>query len=401
MKADTLLLVTESPLLETDKEDWGLSYFAARGIRPVVWDMSAIVFPHVTAFRDVDYRNSDVEVVRIHTDDEFEQRLADLSPSTFAVWNVPFVPNTESCTRALGAATVPFCCQRLAPTLQTHFVKVAPPQSLRWRLVRRLQPSRLRTSLRWRTFHLKQQFWRRRYRAPAFALIAGADTAGAIDYPRLDGVPTRPARCEDFNRYRRLRDSGQDLSETGTCVFLESSTLGKVEHEMFGQPRLSTADIYYPSLCCLFDQVEAQTGLKVVIAEHPRYVNETAGLDPRYGGRRAVARETALAIARSSLVLTRGSNAVNFAVLFNKPLAFVIPTRSLTPAHIVMAQHHASYFNMPLVDIDDEVARATIDFAKVTVDRGIYARYTDAFISAPGALDCYSWEILADAIERV
>ena len=403
MIPSTYLVVTESPVLQVELEKWGLRHLAARKMSPVVWDVSMILFAHVKQFRDVSYDKCDYEIRQIDSVREFQRRLRELPSDTFVFWNLPFAPKTEALVRALGRSGLPFCLQRLAPTLQASYGQIMPPAPIGQRLVGLLRPWRLRQSLGWRLFHLRRRWHRQAYPRPAFVLAMGPCDEHTIDYPNLAGTPVYPANCEDFDRYLLLRD--QKTPSDNTCVAIESATGGKVEYEMFryNQPSAkSYRDTYYDSLRRIFDKVEAETRLRVVVAEHPRYSDaESARASSDFGDREVVSNETPERIARASLVLTRGSNAINFAVLFGKPVIIAVPTQTLHETYVRKAEMYARALGTNVLDLDDAAAVSAADFRNVAVDGAAYRAYRERFISKPGTPAKHSWEFLCDAIETV
>jgi len=79
---------------------------------------------------------------------------------------------------------------------------------------------------------------------------------------------------------------------------------------------------WYPKLNNFFDLIESELKLEVVIAGHPK--TENTNLEKRFSGRRIIYNKTKDLIKNCEFILTRMSTAISFAVIYKKPIVFVI-----------------------------------------------------------------------------
>ena len=79
---------------------------------------------------------------------------------------------------------------------------------------------------------------------------------------------------------------------------------------------------WYPKLNNFFDLIESELKLEVVIAGHPK--TENTNLEKRFSGRRVIYNKTKDLIKNCEFILTRMSTAISFAVIYKKPIVFVI-----------------------------------------------------------------------------
>lgn len=182
-----------------------------------------------------------------------------------------------------------------------------------------------------------------------------------------------PINPPDYEQYLML---GECKKKNGNIVFIDQAF---PVHPEF-RSSYSYLDIqklaqeYYQSLRLFFDNVEKETGLKVIIAGHP--VANYKG--DEYGNREIVYGKTAELVRDANAVLAHTSGAVNFPIFYKKPIVFL--TNSAWNKAIRHNNHlHkvASFFKKPIVDADkvDEITPYL-----QPVDPAIRREYIDAMV---------------------
>lgn len=160
----------------------------------------------------------------------------------------------------------------------------------------------------------------------------------------------------------------------------------------------TTPEIYYSILCNFFKYVEEKTGLKVIIAAHPRSKYEE---HPDYFRSREVIRgETRDLIRGCEFVLAHGSASLNFAVLYKKPVIFI------TTNDLEQSRRDANYiyafsweFNKIPYNIEQNY---DIDWNKeLIINEEIYNNYKEKYIKKKGSKEEYFWQIAADEIKKI
>jgi hypothetical protein len=153
---------------------------------------------------------------------------------------------------------------------------------------------------------------------------------------------------------------------------------------------------YYTSLRNLFDSVEAELGLKVVIAAHPRadYSRRPGIMGPR----EIIQGQSSRLIARSRLVLTHVSTAVGMAIMLKKPI-MLIATRDqymLTPAYSKLFDQLSRTLGTPLHFID---APKKVDLsAAFETNAELLNGYTDLYLRHPQAPQRQLWDHVFDQV---
>lgn len=195
----------------------------------------------------------------------------------------------------------------------------------------------------------------------------------------------------DYDLYLAARDR---RVERRVAVFLDEFVPFHPDYGYMGVAPPDSADHYYSVLRTLFDQVERSRGVQVVIAAHPRsnYEERT----DYFGGRLTERGRTVELVRDADLVLAHTSTAINFAVLFEKPVIFVT-TRGLRESYEgPIIEETASLLGKRVYDLDEEPA---VDWDReLAADRARYESFRHRYIKTRGSAEKPFWEIVADAL---
>lgn len=205
-----------------------------------------------------------------------------------------------------------------------------------------------------------------------------------------------PAHSYDHDRYLEFRRGhGADAFEPdGTCVFLDQAVMTHPDMPKLGLG-LSEPETYLRALNRLFDTVERETGLRVVVAAHP--LADYAEREGCFGDREVVFGKTLELVARCSCAINHASTAVNWAVLLDKPL-LLCATRDMVRTTLILdIEAMASALGLRVLDLDDERAVAGLDWDFSAWSRDAYRDYCDTYVRSPDApQDRLTYEILGE-----
>ena len=228
--------------------------------------------------------------------------------------------------------------------------------------------------------------------APAFIVHGGRRCDG---YSRFVNGSTQKiyAHAMDYDEYRRVKSGGLGLANT--AVFLDEFLPFHPDITMMGLKAPMDAETYFLALRGLFDRIEKDLALNVVVAACPH-----SDYDKRpgvFGNRRVEKYRTAELVSESRFVIAHRSTAINYAVLFRKPL-ILTATRSTyshssqTPYFDGLSralQKAVQFFDDPNdVDLSNPYE----------VDNAIYDQYIRDYIKVPNSPDMPYWEIVANVI---
>ena len=228
--------------------------------------------------------------------------------------------------------------------------------------------------------------------APSFVIYGGQCCEGYSRF--VDGSTKRVfAHAMDYDEYRRVKSGTFKLANT--AVFLDEFLPYHPDITMMGLKAPMDAGPYFVALRGLFERIEKELGLAVVIAACPHSdYEERPGI---FGGRRIEKYRTADLVSESRLVIAHRSTAINYAVLFRKPL-MLTATRS-TYRH----SSQTPYFDGLSIALQKSIQffddPAEINLCNpYEVDNAIYDRYIRDYIKKPNSPNMSYWEIVADGI---
>lgn len=109
----------------------------------------------------------------------------------------------------------------------------------------------------------------------------------------------------------------EGLQRNKYIVFLDEAHTHHSDNANLGLKAWVTEDVYGKELCDLFDFIEKQTGLDVVVALHPKAEYKDSSL---YGGRRMIYGKSRILIKYSAFVITDISAAISYVLLYHKKM---------------------------------------------------------------------------------
>ncbi|MBT5299760.1 MAG: hypothetical protein HOL41_15570 [Rhodospirillaceae bacterium] len=126
---------------------------------------------------------------------------------------------------------------------------------------------------------------------------------------------------QNYELYIRNVTALPNASNSETAVYLDQYFGFHPDSKTRGQCGILETDGYYRNLRRLFDRIEAELGIEVVIAAHPR--SDYRAKPNLYGARQVIRGKSIDLVRQSKLTICAYSTAASFAVLFNKPLLVI------------------------------------------------------------------------------
>lgn len=203
----------------------------------------------------------------------------------------------------------------------------------------------------------------------------------------------------DFdNSVRFSRSLGGKLpAEEEICVFLDEAATHHSDFAVLGMEP-ADSDVYFTSMNRYFDFVEKSTGLRVIIAAHPRSHYES--MPDAFGGREIVKGKTVELVAKCKLVVMHMSTSLSYVVLYKKPVIPVkIPGMPLSCQMNEMVDVFASAIGTSSIDISkDELSPSALVRG---YDAAKYDEYRDRYVKTIGAEELPEWEIVAKILKNL
>ena len=180
------------------------------------------------------------------------------------------------------------------------------------------------------------------------------------------------------------------------AVFLDEAASHHPDSRLVGASGMQLADAQYSSsMRRLFDVLEARTGLRVVVAAHPR--SDYGSRVEYFGDREIVLGQTVDLVARSSLVIAHASTAIGYAVLFDKPLMLVRTQEMSGTLHDAGLAMFANALSLDPVTVGTEAQLERVNWDYLSWPRRAYSDYCDRYVRSPEApADKTTWQIVID-----
>ncbi|NFV78557.1 hypothetical protein [Magnetospirillum aberrantis] len=381
------------PLTGRDRQRFAIDDLQHAGFTVRVVDFGPFLLPNLPADRNHYGSLGDLTPVVVSDRAGIDRVMAELKESgglvVCLIAGRTIVPAAAGILRRLGRLGVPYI----------QFLNVQVPGIARADGVQKKSiPSRLLHFLRsgniLRSLHGRIPLRFLGVPCAAAALYGGRLSKGG----RLIGPTTQAiaAHASDWEQVRTARNRAAD--ERPVAVFLDQFLPFHPDFtETGGRP--PDPALYFNSLRRLFDRIERELGLEVVIAAHPRADYHVRGGE-LFGKRRLVIGDTAGLIRDSRLVVAHYSSAIGLAAAFLKPVLLVgsKDVWSADPVILRMAEGYAQTLRRPLWSLD---AVDSIDLTMaLDVDKPAYAGFVENYLKMPGSPDGSLGEILIEALTR-
>lgn len=182
------------------------------------------------------------------------------------------------------------------------------------------------------------------------------------------------------------------------AVFLDEDASGHVDFGLLAESsiRIDPAE-YSASLRRLFDAVESNTGLRVVVAAHPRA--DYSAQPGFFGERDLVVGSTVDLVARSSMVIAHASTAVSFAAIADKPLMIVKTASMVASSYGSTVDRIARGLALEPVLSDEPGVLDNLNWDYVDWSRAGYPAYLERYVHSQDApSNTSTWEIVAETL---
>ena len=122
----------------------------------------------------------------------------------------------------------------------------------------------------------------------------------------------------DYQKYLELENKFDDLGNY--ALFIDQYAPSHPDYKFHNNKPPVSKNTYYNSLNNFFDFFQKKTGLKIVIAGHPR---RDLGTSNDWNGREQIIGKTPELVRQASIVLSHYSTSLSYAVIFRIPILLI------------------------------------------------------------------------------
>lgn len=375
-----------------DYDRFGIETLIENGFEVEVWDFTAFI-------ANDEYQKTDPpdpidwdQYFSFKTKKDALSAISDLGRSVFVIPVIHYNLNTYAIFRLLSKKKILFSSSILSCVVPNSF-------SSKERFLNKLRRSRIR--------NLPDRIFRRipfellGVRA-ANVIFAPAEKYSISNLIVNDKSHVLWLHSLDYDHYLSMKDFPV-LQDTRMGVFVDQY-LPFHPDAVYIEGTLveTTSEEYYPPLRNFFDFLEQKFKVRIVIAAHPRSKYE--GHHDLFGQREIIRGKTAELIRQSGFVLLHNSIAINYAILFKKPVIFIttdeIDDSFKHPcAEGPSVEWLASFFGKKVHNVNNKIE---IDFAKeMLIDKEAYLSYKNSYIKKENSQERPYWEVVSDYIKTL
>lgn len=383
-----IIFIIESIFNLRDYHRFGISILTQRGFQVGIWDLSAYLAPeYYKNYTPPDPINF-INHITIRRKSEVDNLLQGLNSQDYVValfsvnrkslYIVEYLYINKINYGSAAFGTLPFSITQLSLGKKIKRAIGNPQQFLL------------------NAYHLLA---RQKLKLPPlnFIIVGGSTQKKAVIKRQDFGEKTNiiDAHALDYDRFlEEEQTSEKRIIEGDYMVFLDEFGPYHPDNlSIFREPDVNM-DTYYTDMNNFFNLLEADLGIQVVIAAHPR--SNYDKMENPFGGRKIIFANTIRLVKYAQIVLIHASTAVNFAVLYFKPLCF-LSSSDYSIHYLHMIDSMAKNLSKKVIDISDY---KYIPSDYLSVDNTAYKKYKELFIKIDGTPEKNVWEIFADFIEQ-
>ena len=218
---------------------------------------------------------------------------------------------------------------------------------------------------------------------------------GGRMFPLQSSTRAVQAHSYDYDGFL-YSDSALNQSDN-TAVYIDQNMGFQQALIALGEEMPLPPEQFYPKLLRLFERIESEFNLKVVIAANPR-----SNLDRHsalFGARKIIQGDTARMIKRCKMVLGHCSTAIGMAVMTRIPV-LLIANREVYQhrTHKPIMEAFSQALNKPIEFFDDP-ASCSLSEALV-VDQAAYDQYMVDYVKIPGSQNLPYWDIVKQSMDE-
>jgi hypothetical protein len=380
-----------------DFQRFGIDILKKNGFDVEVWDISRVVYPESIDQVALPDEIIDFEIHRIPTMNEVQKALSICSPACLFVCLFHFHIRTLAIYRMFSRYGLTYAALYINPF----------PIPAQYYSAKEKYPYYLKKIM---TMDVKQfiiavinKILLRYYplfgvKAATICLLGGTRSLDFLNTP-VDGKTERVwLQSLDYDIYLEEMKNTTPADDN-LCVFIDAYFPTDPDRYYHQDVTVyNPTEAYYCQMKDLFNYLEMTYGIRIVIAEHPKkHKGHRENIITDFGKREGICGKTANMVKRAKFVLSHDSNAVNYAILFKKPIIFLTTKDIALTSNGQNIQAIAELLGKKPVYIDEPLQ---LDIKQeMEFDPDLYSGYIRAYIKkSEEQLPC--WQIFADYLKK-
>lgn len=334
------------------------------------------------------------DVIPFNTKKEFNQFINSHSRNSIVILEVSFISNSAWMYRAIFKAGIPYLIFDLSSVIASFKIKKNKSITEKLQAVK----SKLLKLTRLQKLIQKPGEIINLYRAkscfqPA-KVIFTSKTKLSSGRRALVGKNTKILYADSADYRTAMALPNTSLSDEKYAVFIDQFLPYHPDFKSNYTYNLFQAKDYYKELNRFFKTFTQQTGLKVIVAAHPRRLNKydndfNSDIQLFYN-------KTGHLVKNAEMVLLHYSTAVNFAVIFKKPMLFIDSNLFKGIDVFLYTRAFSKLFNSTIINMSN----SSVDCKNIKdVNSSKYQTYLEQNIRHKDSEDIKLKDVILQAIE--
>lgn len=391
-----IILVTESPFTQRDYKRFGIDIFRNNNFEIEIWNLTKIIHPDHEILSPDPFSGKGLKI--FDSKQEVAATISKLDRNSTMVINL----NNSWLDRLwlfrfYSKHKIKYSMVAVGILPTSNINKSARIKSLYMELLYfNISYSNIITALRnrlgqWIPFYYLGV-------SPAALLLASGELSEHYYYyPKDRNTEVLWVHALDYDLYLEENSKPYLHDISGNVVFLDAYMPYHSDFTLSGDKNPIIAEKYFSSINKFFDRIEKEQNLKVVIAAHPR--SDYSDKPGSYGNRMIIYGNTIGCVRSAKFVINHDSTAIFFAVLYRKPIIFILTDEIMKTKEAVNIDEFASWFGKRPINID---LPYSIDWKQeLTVDENRYKIFQNTFIKKDNTKEDYTWQILANKLKEL
>lgn len=381
-----IIFLVESPFCQRDYDRYGINCLHNNGFEVEIWDLSAIIYSDINKEIMVpDLIEMDV-CCTFGSLDTFKTCLSKLTPEDYIVCLVGYKLSSYKIYKEISKLANPY----------SIFMANALPlvqKENEMNILKRIINAGIKDVLNF--LYLQVPIGILDIRSSSLVLAGGELS---LSKSRLCDLSTEILWIHtlDYDIYlNEIEKPSYGMKRT--AVFLDEFLPYHPDFIRMGIDPPVSPEKYYPKINRFFDIIDDKLKVTTVIAAHPR--SDYDKYSNHFKNRQIISGETAKLIRSCDFVIAHSSTAINFAVLFKKPILFITFSSLTTGYTGPFIEKMAQILGKSPIDLDKI---SEINWAEeLIIDYEAYHEYKVNFIKQDGTAELPFWQVFANYIKNL
>ena len=197
----------------------------------------------------------------------------------------------------------------------------------------------------------------------------------------------------DFDSYLLSKSNDIKNFKFNYILFLDEDNVFHTDFIYLDKKSPFTEDIYFYEVNKMLDYLKKYYNLNILVQLHPR---ANPNISKLFYKHQLSNLRTADAIKNASIVVSHCSTALQFAVLFKKPI-ILMKVSQMTPIYLNLIYNFSRLLKTKVISYND--CNLIVD--ELLIDNKLYEKYKDTYIKYPNSPYLFSYEIIINNLNII